>query len=238
MGFTPSQLYSTATYKIRDLRNIGLSNLNLADANFTNQFMIFANLAGSNLTGAVFRNANLGGTDFSFADLRRAASWSPAGSTVVRNTIRPDGGIWGLEMTAGEMLAVRNLDMAITITQEMTLAEEATLRFVFDDQPWGSTVHIADGLVPQLDGVLELIIADGVDSASLLGTTFKLFDWNDTLTAGQVFSDITTLPELTWDTANLYTTGEVTLIPEPGTLSLMLVGVVSLLNKRKRKQGE
>ena len=80
---------------------------------------------------------------------------------------------------------------------------------------------------------LELVFADGIDAKSLFGTTFKLFEWNGRLLDGHAFDHIITLPGLGWDTANLYSTGEITLIPEPGTFALILVGAISLLKRRK-----
>ena len=53
-GFTKEQLYSTASYKNRDLTGIWLANNNLKDWNFS----------GQNLTNAYFHLADLMGVDF------------------------------------------------------------------------------------------------------------------------------------------------------------------------------
>ena len=221
-GFTALQLYSTASYKNKELRGIILDSNNLSGWDFS----------GQNLAGAYFYLSTQTGTDFSFADLR-GSSWEPDATTVTRNAIRPNGEIRGLELATGEVLVIRNLDLGITVTQGMAVGEDATLRFVLDGDVWGSTVFIADGVVPELSGVLELVFAEGVGTAALAGTTFRLFDWNSQLLPGQAFDDIITLPGIVWDTTNLYTTGEITLIPEPATLLLMALGGLAL----RRKQG-
>ena len=206
------------------MRGIGLGENDLSGWDFS----------GQHLAGAYFGFSDLSDADFSFADLRKAEYWDPSATTVVRNAIRPDGEIRGLGLTAGEVLVIRNVDLGITVTEAMTLAEDATLRFVLDGDAWGSTVFLAEGVVPELGGVLELIFAEGVDIAALTGTTFKLFEWNDLLADGQTFDAIVTQPGLVWDTRSLYTTGEIRLIPEPCTAALVLLGGLAAVRRRAR----
>ena len=72
------------------------------------------------------------------------------------------------------------------------------------------------------------------DLVSLVGTEFRLFNWNGRLTPGSQFVSITTVPGAQWDLSNLYTDGTVTLtgIPEPATLALFGLGFFAL---RKHK---
>jgi len=68
---TPSQLYSTASYKAQDLRGISLgrdlTGWNFSGQNLTNASFYFANLANANLT-----NANLTSAQFSSDTLTNA----------------------------------------------------------------------------------------------------------------------------------------------------------------------
>ncbi len=63
LGIALAELYSTASYKIRDLNHIDLRNTNLTGAN----------LADQNLAGANFIWAELAGADLSGADVRGAS---------------------------------------------------------------------------------------------------------------------------------------------------------------------
>ena len=83
---------------------------------------------------------------------------------------------------------------------------------------------IADEM--HLDGTLRLVL-DGYDPS--VGDCFDLLDW---ISLGGIF-DLVDLPPLsgskTWDTALLYTTGEVRISPEPSTLVLLAMGALGLL---------
>jgi uncharacterized protein YjbI with pentapeptide repeats len=76
-GFTKEQLYSTASWKQKNLRGIGLAANDLTGADFSQQDLSAANLrlatlTDANLSGAVLANASLGGALLSRADLTGA----------------------------------------------------------------------------------------------------------------------------------------------------------------------
>jgi uncharacterized protein YjbI with pentapeptide repeats len=58
-GFTPAQLYSTASYQAHDLTGIDLSLNDLTNWNFAGQNLTNANLGGTTLTGADFTGAEV-----------------------------------------------------------------------------------------------------------------------------------------------------------------------------------
>ena len=66
-GFTAQQLYSTASYKAKNLGGIGLAENQMTRWNFKGQNLTDANLGNSRLSSAKFAGANL-----SDADLRGA----------------------------------------------------------------------------------------------------------------------------------------------------------------------
>jgi autotransporter-associated beta strand protein len=70
------------------------------------------------------------------------------------------------------------------------------------------------------------------------GDSFDLFDWGTAPTT--LFSSAYVLPllgsGLTWDTTNLYTTGVITVVPEPSTVFLVgLAGLFLLIQRRQRR---
>jgi uncharacterized protein YjbI with pentapeptide repeats len=63
-GISPSQLYSTASYQVHDLRGIHLDSNNLVDTNFAGQNLTNASFSSATLTGADFTDANVQGANF------------------------------------------------------------------------------------------------------------------------------------------------------------------------------
>ncbi len=74
-----------------------------------------------------------------------------------------------------------------------------------------------------LDGTLDIVLLD--DFSLAYGDSFDLFNWDGGVPVGQ-FATITTnalSAGLYWETENLYTTGRLSVIPEPGVITLMVV---------------
>ena len=84
-----------------------------------------------------------------------------------------------------------------------------------------------------LGGDLRVVLIDGFTPD--MGDIFTLFDvasLGGTLTGE--FSSLE-LPEgIDWDTGDLYSTGTLSVVPEPGTLALLAVGGLALLRRRRR----
>ena len=258
---TSEQIYSTASYKNRNLSGIilsmdTLSSINLRDQNlsrgrFERTDFTKGDLSGANLTNAFLAYTVLTGTNLSRADLRGSYAYNPKLDTDptyadlsvanTSNAILPDGRIKGLNLTGGEVLKIRDYDLnnagkaanrAITIKDSAGMASDATLRFIFTDGQWGSTISFEEGIPVHLDGVLDLTFADDVDAADFTGTTYDLFNW-DNITPTGTFSSILD-HGLTWDLSKLYTTGEITLVavPEPTGISLIVLGSLVLFRRR------
>jgi uncharacterized protein YjbI with pentapeptide repeats len=71
-GFTPEQLYSTASYQTGDLRRIELGENDLAEWDFSGQNLTDADLSQSSLRGANLSSANLAGAKLNSSDIVRA----------------------------------------------------------------------------------------------------------------------------------------------------------------------
>jgi len=77
-----------------------------------------------------------------------------------------------------------------------------------------------------LDGTLDVTALAGTFAA---GQVFDILDWK---TLSGTF-DTVNLPSLSgglsWDTSQLYTTGELTVVPEPTSGMLMLLGLLGVI---------
>jgi hypothetical protein len=135
----------------------------------------------------------------------------------------------------GENTSIKTDPLPVQVFFHMTIATGAGLRVVFDDDSWDSTISFLPGIPIELGGSLELAFARDVDVVGQVGRTFKVFDWTGVSPVGafEVVSDYE------WDTANLYSRGDVTLVPEPegwvlGVCAVVLMAVVSARSKQRR----
>ncbi len=223
VNFTSQQLYSTASYISSNLSETIFNNYNISGWDMSEQ----------NLTYAGFFFSNTTDTDFSRADMRKADFDQYMYSAIIDDTILPDGHINGLELGSGQSLPVRDFDgnLAITVDNKMILFSGSDIEFIFEDDTWGSKITLSENLPVILDGSITLAFAPGTDIKSLVGTTFDIFDWNGQLSINDAFNEI--ISDYIWNTDNLYSTGEVTLVavPEPAAVLFLLAGL-GLVKKR------
>jgi len=155
--------------------------------------------------------------------------------------IYPDGHIEGAVIGNGETLRIWDYDgdIPILVSDLMTMESDATLRMVFEDATWGSTIMFEPDIDILLNGTLELLLDEDalVNSHILVGTTFGLFDWEGANRIGE-FIYIHTQPGLIWDTSRLYTTGEIALseVPEPMSIVLLSLGGCMAMRSRTRRR--
>jgi uncharacterized protein YjbI with pentapeptide repeats len=162
-GFTKVQLYSTASYRAKDLHEIQLGRINLtgwelsgqdltgaifshstltdtnlAGAYLTNAYFDFAtltntDLSGTNLTNAYLSEATLTNANLSFADSRGAFELNLTGA-ITTNLIRPDGRISGLNLSAGEKLtAYAGVPIPVQVSGGFSIAPTATFDLTDND---------------------------------------------------------------------------------------------------------
>jgi hypothetical protein len=250
-GFTFAQLQSTASYKNKYLAGIRLTGyINYLDGwDLSEQNLMNTKLYGSTQT-----------TDFRLADLRGATN---LGGAIYNsfNSIFPngDGYTAGFSLADGNVLCIRDykpyrqgdpIDMPINLESTLFMQDNSVLKMIFEDNQWGSKITMGtwmskDGpiyMLPTFNGTLELNIASTFDPAQLIPSlTLDLFDWTGTLPDSSRFDSIVSigLPDgFSWDTSDLYTTGEITLVPEPGTLILLLSAFAIALYARRLLSGD
>jgi uncharacterized protein YjbI with pentapeptide repeats len=239
---TLAQLYSTASYRNRDLSDVSFGVQAFTGGNFIGQKMTNANRQYITFSASDFTDFT--GADLSSADARGATGLNYLNATTT-NLILPDGRIDGLTLNAGGLLVIRDYDgwpgdtfsnsspISITVVKHLLMSRGGTLRTVFEANAWNSNISFAPGIPVTLGGTLELTFAGDVDLVSQLGRAFDLFDWTGVNPTGE----FTISSPYTWDLSDLYTTGEVTLVsvPEPASALLIAAGFgVFFLHRRWR----
>jgi uncharacterized protein YjbI with pentapeptide repeats len=222
-----------------DVRGADLTNANLSGADARGASFQYAKLTGANLSGANLTNANFAGfhhdyypiayTDLSNADLSgadaRGATFehAPLTGANTNHLIQSNGHIAGLNLVAGKSLIVRDYDgnsaaseptgpLPIVVEQHLMMNSTGTLHLEFDADAWDSTISFAPGISVTRGGTLELAFAPETNLTNQVGRTFDLFDWSGVTPTGTFAVESL----YGWDLANLYTTGEVTLLTIPG----------------------
>ncbi len=237
------QNLTSANFRIANLADADFSYANLTGAQFGNPFE--ANLTGANFSHANLANAvigvdNLTNTNFTGADTR-GALLLPDPTSITTNLIRYNGHVAGLDLTGGQSLLVRNYHgnpfefppigpLPIVIDQHLTMDASGVLKLVFDTDVWDSEISFAPGIPVTLGGTLELDFAAGTDVDAQIGRTFQIFDWTGVAPAGAFGVS----SAYGWDLSKLYTSGQVTLVPEPTSLGLSVLCGACLARPRRR----
>ena len=122
----------------------------------------------------------------------------------------------------------------LTIDGGLTQATGSTLAMELGGTTRGSG-YDALVITGQLDaaGTLDVTLIDGFTPG--LGDAFDLLDWGSLGSDRFASVNLPTLSNgLSWDTASLYTTGTISVIPEPATVALLALGAVFLPKRRRR----
>jgi hypothetical protein len=149
--------------------------------------------------------------------------------------IRDDDGFDGIARPLEEYVPRRRGPIAVTVRDYFKSSEGGILRLLFESDLWDSLISFESGIPVELGGALELTFADGVDVATQIGRTLHIFDWTGVSPVGQ----FTVASPYIWDTSQLYTTGEVTLlaVPEPSCFVLSALTAGSAARWRRRRDG-
>ncbi|QDU54649.1 pentapeptide repeat-containing protein [Aeoliella mucimassa] len=203
-GFTAAQLYSTASYRAGNLASTSLRGNDLVGWDLSHLCLI-----GVDFTNSYLETANLSGSD------TRGTKRLETSTAITTNLIHPDGYVAGLHLAADDTMRLWDYNQTpsidIMVEDGMSLSATSTLRLVFEDDAWGSTLNFVEGIDVALAGTLELLLDESVDTVSLAGSTFQLFDWTGVEPTGE-FDSIVLAAGTTWDLSQLYETGAVTLL--------------------------
>ena len=83
---------------------------------------------------------------------------------------------------------------------------------------------------------MNVTLIDGFVPAN--GDTFDLLDWGSLDGTFDTVNLPSLAPGLAWDDSALYTTGELHVTPEPGTLALAAIGAMTILRRRRRSASD
>jgi uncharacterized protein YjbI with pentapeptide repeats len=230
-SLSAAQLYSTASYQQKNLARTQIYETDLSGWNFAGQNM--ANMKFSNFGQPNFVGANLDG-----ADTRHALGLQLAAASAI-NTIRQDGHIWGLDLQAGRELVVRDYDgypaiargpLAVHVEQQFVMDASGLLSLLFDADEWGSAISFDSQIDVSLGGRLGLRFSPEVNWTSQVGRTIKIFDWTGVSPVGAFVIE----SPHEWDLTRLYTTGEITLVPECSSslLAMLVIGMANSVRFR------
>ena len=227
-----------------DLTNARLAGANLECAALISTSLTNADFSGANLMHVECWGSTLSGANLTGADARKASNFDITGATIT-NLIRPDGTVHGLDLTGGGKLVVCNyiyntndaddiVPIAVHVQNAMAMDASGVLDLVFDENAWNSTISFDAGIDVTLGGILKLEFEDGTDISSLVGTTFHVFDWTGVKPEGKFNVE----SDYAWNLDALYTTGEITLVPEPSGVVLAVLGTVAAIFwRRMRDEG-
>jgi T5SS/PEP-CTERM-associated repeat protein len=173
------------------------------------------------IIGAVVNNGNVyiesGSTAVFYDDVSGSGSFTGTGTTMFLGSLSPGS-------SPGIMSFEGNVALGSAAVLEIELA--GTLPGDYD------VIDVAGDLT--LAGILDVVLIDSFEPD--FGDTFDILDFNPANLFGTF--DTINLPELSgtlaWDALPLYTTGEISVVPEPATIGLLGLGSLALLRKRRR----
>ena len=161
-GFTKEQLYTTASYKNKNLTGIKLDRNDLTGWDFSGQ-----NLTNASLSYSVLKN-----TDFTKADLRGTSMNSTTEEPIYLNTIMSDGIIQNFSMeSADDNFSIRKYTsmkgyqmISAKINQSATISGGAILTLEI-----GAQLELTDNAILTVSDESSIIINTDIDSSTNLG---------------------------------------------------------------------
>jgi hypothetical protein len=105
--------------------------------------------------------------------------------------------------------------ISVTVQTGLSVSAGGALRLIFENDAWDSRISFEPGIPVDLGGALELTFANDVDPAAQVGRTLHVFDWTGVSPAGQ----FGVVSNYDWDTSQLYSTGEITLLAAGGVIA-------------------
>ena len=247
-GNNQSTLYSGAISGSGSLIKTGTGSLELTAVSthtggitVNNGALLVNNTSGAGTglgTVSVLTGATLGGTGSIGSASSTASITINSGGTLFIGTSH--GGTGG---------SAADLDLATSGLGTLTLS--GTVQFDLFSRSAGinsiennDLLRLTSATAVSLSGTLEVLNSTGSDTTAwAAGDSWRLFDWSAVSAETQFSGNFSNLilpalnAGLAWDTSALFTTGFITITPEPGRALLLAIGGFSLLLRRRRRVG-
>lgn len=233
-GLTLSQLYSTASYKEKNLSDVAFDFLDLSGGDFSGINLTSAGLNDGTLTDADFTNADLTGAEFESSTLSRADFRGATGLSLIwdvakqafcdtitgTNVILADGTIGAFDVASGTTFRIRSHELSAKLRDQrmvsgtLVLEAGATLDICAD-----ATLHFDHGEAHFMASESDngLISVKSAGSVTFSETAKLVIDFTGTFTEDTRFS------VLTWENGASVT--GLDLLTKGDTLSLLVDGV-------------
>jgi hypothetical protein len=136
------------------------------------------------------------------------------------------------DFEAGQWQVAQVDPLPITVEDRMSVAASGRLELLLEADAWDSTIQFEPGIPVSLGGTLELLFGPEVDVSAQVGRSFQLFDWTGVTPIGEFHI----VSPYIWDASRLYSAGEITFVgvPEASSLTLLALGLSTLLLRRRR----
>lgn len=189
------------------------------------------------------------GTALTAANYHQTAGSTRIDGTLTTETFALDGGTFGghgaiggdLIVGAGGVVAPGGSPGLLTINGNYTQDPLASLAIelggLIREDEYSALIVTGD---LTLDGTLDVLLWDGFEP--LAGDSFDVLDWDALYGTFAIVHLPTLTGDLHWDASGLYTSGVLnvyssgsSVIPAPGALPLVLVGLAALKGLRRRR---
>lgn len=181
--------------------------------------------SGTGASGIAMTAGVLGGTGIIAPN---GKDISIQGGTLTVGHLSDSAGTGVIDLAFQKAGGVSNFSLSSSVTVRLDIwGAGSNEKLVF-----GSGVNAFDSI--SLSGATLQV--DSAFTGWQVGDSFDLFDWGTSPLT--LFSSAFVLPDLTgglsWDTSELYTSGTITVVPEPATIGLTGLGLFSLFMMRRK----
>ena len=196
-------------------------------------------LSGGNVINSAGSSIRIGNIN-----LGRNGNINTKGSSLIVNgTLAGSGSITG-DVVINGTLTIGNSPGLLSVSGDASLEGLSASIFEIGGKERGISYDALDvGGTLFLDALIQVVLIDGFDSASLrTGDSFDLINWGSLVATDFDVGtqlDLSGVPlssGLSWDTSGFLSNGTITVVPEPSHMALFVaLGVAAILLRRRRR---